>query len=210
VEFEEEMTSRRGDPIRALVSGASRSTDCTGRESDGRVGNPFGTLQEFRREPSGQEGGDMGENVSGRLVVSDGESVQSMLPADRRAEADRRLRTGPGERTVLTDEHHRDVLGNDMSEEQLADTLARVGSDSMRFFTDVVSWGAGPRPPITYVRLRDDRAVPWEDQEEMIRRLGPEVSVEEIAAGHEVMITQPAALADLLNPLLSASADGVR
>jgi pimeloyl-ACP methyl ester carboxylesterase len=144
------------------------------------------------------------------LVVSDGESVQSMLPADHRAEADRRLRTGPGERTVLTDEHHRDVLGNDMSEEQLADTLARVGSDSMRFFTDVVSWGAGPRPATTYVRLRYDRAVPWDDQEEMIRRLGPGVSVQEIAAGHEVMITQPAALADLLNPLLSESAQGVR
>jgi pimeloyl-ACP methyl ester carboxylesterase len=137
------------------------------------------------------------------LVAPEGESVQSMTPADQREAADRRLRTGPGERTELAAEHHRDLLGNDMSEEQLADTLARVGPDSMRFFTDVVRWGEGRRPPTTYVRLRHDRAVPWENQEEMIRRLGPGVAVREIAAGHEVMITQPEALADILNPLLS-------
>ncbi len=33
----------------------------------------------------------------------------------------------------------------------------------------------------------------------MIRRLGPDVTVHELDAGHEVMLTQPVALAEILN-----------
>jgi pimeloyl-ACP methyl ester carboxylesterase len=138
------------------------------------------------------------------LVVPDGQSVLTMTPPDQREEADRRLRTGEGETTELSSDHHHGLLGNDLDEEQWSYVSDHVAPDSMRFFTDPVTWGAHvPDQPKTYVRLLQDRAVPLAQQDEMIRRLGPGVAVHDIDAGHEVMITQPRQLAAVLNPILA-------
>jgi len=136
------------------------------------------------------------------LVVPDGQSVVTMTRRDQRDQADRRLRTGEGETTVLSPDHHQALLGNDLDEEQWSYVRDHVGPDSMRFFTDPVTWGEHlADQPKTYVRLLQDRAVPLDEQDEMIRRLGPGVTVHDIDAGHEVMITQPRSLAALLNPI---------
>jgi pimeloyl-ACP methyl ester carboxylesterase len=138
------------------------------------------------------------------LVVPDGQSVVTMTPLDQRDQADRRLRTGEGETTVISPDHHRALLGNDLDEEQWSSVRDHVGPDSMRFFTDPVTWGEHlPDQPKTYVRLLQDRALPLVEQDEMIRRLGPGVTVHDIDAGHEVMITQPRQLAAVLTPILS-------
>ena len=138
------------------------------------------------------------------LVVLDGQSVVTMTPPDEREQFDRRLRTGEGETTVLSPDHHRAMLGNDLDEEQWSYVLDHVGPDSMRFFTDPVTWGAHVLDqPRTYVRLLQDQAVPQVEQDEMIRRLGPGVTVHEIDAGHEVMITKPRQLAAILSRTLA-------
>ncbi len=138
------------------------------------------------------------------LVVPDGQSVVTMTPPAQREQADRRLRTGEGETSVLSADHHRGLLGNDLDEEQWSFVLERVGPDSMRFFTDPVTWGTHVHgQPKTYVRLLQDRAVPLVDQDEMIRRLGSSVTVHDIDAGHEVMITKPRQLAAILSRILA-------
>jgi pimeloyl-ACP methyl ester carboxylesterase len=143
------------------------------------------------------------------LVVPDGESVLTMNPAEQREDFDRRLRSGPGEATTLSPEHHRELLGNDLDDQQCSYVLDRVGSDSMRFFTDTVTWSAETRGmPKTYVRLLQDRAVALADQDEMIRRLGTGVTVHDIDAGHEVMITRPGDLAEILNQIVLAASGG--
>jgi pimeloyl-ACP methyl ester carboxylesterase len=140
------------------------------------------------------------------LVVPDGESVLTMNPAEQREAFDRRLRSGPGEVTTLSADHHRALLGNDLDDQQCSYVLDRVGPDSMRFFTDTVTWSAETRGiPSTYVRLLQDRAVALADQDEMIRRLGPGVTVHDIDAGHEVMITRPDDLAAIVNRIVSTA-----
>lgn len=138
------------------------------------------------------------------LVVPDGQSVVAMMPFHQREQFDQRLRTGEGETSVLSADHHRALLGNDLDEEQWSYVRDHVGPDSMRFFTDPVAWGAHvPHQPRTYVRLLQDRAVPLVEQAEMIRRLGPGVSVHDVDAGHEVMITKPRPLAAILNRIVA-------
>src|ERR1700733_5716786 len=138
------------------------------------------------------------------LVVPDGQSVLTMTPPDERDALDRRLRTGEGEAAELSADHHRALLGNDLDDELWSSVLAPVGPDSMRFFTDTVTWGPYVRDaPKTYVRLLQDRAVSLVEQDEMIRRLGPGVSVHDIDAGHEVMITKPDQLAAVVTRILS-------
>jgi pimeloyl-ACP methyl ester carboxylesterase len=145
------------------------------------------------------------------LVVPDGESVLTMNPAEQRRAFDQRLRSGPGEVTTLSADHHRALLGNDLDDQQCSYVLDRVGPDSMRFFTDTVTWSAETRGiPSTYVRLLQDRAVALAVQDEMIRRLGPGVTVHDIDAGHEVMITRPDDLAAIVNRIVSTASGGRR
>jgi pimeloyl-ACP methyl ester carboxylesterase len=144
------------------------------------------------------------------LVVPDGQSVLGMTPVGQRQAADSRLRAGSGERTELSADHHRALLANDLDDEQCAYVLDHVGADSMRFFTDTVTWSPHVRGrPKTYVRLLQDRAVPLPEQDEMIRRLGPGVAVHDIDAGHEVMITKPGQLAAIVVPLLDDADRGL-
>jgi hypothetical protein len=127
-----------------------------------------------------------------------------MTPPGERGPLDRRLRTGEGETTELSADHHRALLGNDLDDEQWSYVVDHVGPDSMRFFTDTVTWGPHVHErPRTYVRLLQDRAVSLVEQDEMIRRLGPGVGVHDIDAGHEVMITKPRQLAAVVTRILA-------
>jgi len=76
--------------------------------------------------------------------------------------------------------------------ELLAPALERVS----------LSYEDVPSVPTTYVRLTKDRAVSPRRQMAMARRLGSRCSIVDLAAGHDVMISQPEALAHILNELV--------
>ena len=58
--------------------------------------------------------------------------------------------------------------------------------------------------PRTYIRLKRDLAVPWELQERMICLL-PSLRIAQIDAGHNVMLSQPQALAAVLNEIVRST-----
>ena len=105
------------------------------------------------------------------LVVPDGQSVLTMTPVGQRQAASGACGRAGGA-TELSADRHRALLGNDLDDEQCSYVLDHVGPDSMRFFTDMVTWGPHvDERPKTYVRLLQDRAVPLAEQAEMIHRL---------------------------------------
>jgi pimeloyl-ACP methyl ester carboxylesterase len=59
--------------------------------------------------------------------------------------------------------------------------------------------------PTTYLKMVDDQPVPPDRADEMIRQLGPDVDVRTIDAAHNVMLSQPALLAAILDELARAA-----
>ena len=53
--------------------------------------------------------------------------------------------------------------------------------------------------PVTYVNMSEDVPVPPALAEQMAANLGPDVQRRTIDAGHTVMVSQPQALADIIN-----------
>ena len=90
---------------------------------------------------------------------------------------------------------------NDMDRAQTASTLARMGSEAVGVLSEPTDL-TGLRHPIprTYVRLTGDASLSLDTQDRMIENLG-DVEVVDLDAGHMAMISQPRALADLLNGL---------
>jgi pimeloyl-ACP methyl ester carboxylesterase len=101
----------------------------------------------------------------------------------------------------------REILCNDMDEEQSAFALAGLVGEATAVLDEPVHltglWGP---VPVTYVRLAADKTLPPEQQSasiDAIRAGGKDVAEVELAAGHMVMISQPAALADVLNAVVA-------
>ncbi len=138
------------------------------------------------------------------LVAPEGGSlVDGFLPETRDA-AIRRLGTGDDVEIALSESHHRELLCNDMSEADVAWCLERVGADSRRLFTDRASRAGLPDSlPRTYIRLRRDRSVTWEQQAHAISLL-PGLAVREIDAPHQAMVTHARELAGILNEIAGA------
>lgn len=138
------------------------------------------------------------------LVAPEGGSlVDGFLPETREA-AIRRLGTGDDARIELSEAHHRELLCNDMREEDVAWCLARVGPDSRRLFTDRATRAGLPDAlPRTYVRLARDRSVSWAQQAHAISLL-PGLAVREIDAPHQAMVTHPREVAAILNEIAAA------
>ncbi len=90
---------------------------------------------------------------------------------------------------------------NDMDEHQTASTLARRVPESFNVLSDPTDL-TGLRHPIprTYVRLARDASITLDAQNAMIANLGA-VDVADVDAGHMAMISQPRALAAILNDL---------
>lgn len=135
------------------------------------------------------------------LVAPEGGSlVDGFLPETRDA-AIRRLGTGDEVEIELSEAHHRELLTNDMNDEDVAWCLARVGKDSRLLFTDRGSRKGIPDAlPRTYIRLRRDRSVTWEQQAHAIS-LFPGLAVREIDAPHQAMVTHPSEVAAILNEI---------
>jgi len=93
---------------------------------------------------------------------------------------------------------------NDMDERQTRFVLERVGIEAPLPLGETVTRdGIPPGLPKTYVKLLRDQSLPPAHQDRLIEHLrsspGGDVDVLEIDAGHDVMVSEPAQLAGLLN-----------
>jgi len=92
----------------------------------------------------------------------------------------------------------RSLFGNDLSDEQWADHLNGMVPEAVRIMNARVS-GYPSGIPTTYVTMSRDVAVPPALAEEMVVNLGSGVVRRCIDAGHSVMVSQPALLAEIVN-----------
>lgn len=142
-------------------------------------------------------------------VPPQGGTIVDTLPPELREmseAAGRQARAGgPAGAAALPDEMIRQLFCNDMNEEQTRFVLDHCGTEAGGVLIDPVDRAAIPAGlPKTYVRLRRDQALDPATQDQMIANLeacpGGTVAVVEINAGHDVMISDPAALAAALTP----------
>lgn len=106
---------------------------------------------------------------------------------------------------TLPDEIARSMFCNDMDEEQTRFVLSHLVAEAWQPMR-TPSRLAGLRQglPATYVKLLKDQSVPPELQDKMIANLG-EARVIEMDTGHNVMVSEPEALARVLNEMVSTS-----
>jgi pimeloyl-ACP methyl ester carboxylesterase len=100
-------------------------------------------------------------------------------------------------------EFARPAFGNDLSEEQWAVHAASLVPDAPGIMNGVIS-GLPTGIPVVYVNMRDDVPVPPALADQMAANLGPAVERRTINAGHTVMVSQPEALADIINAAVAS------
>ena len=103
---------------------------------------------------------------------------------------------------VVSDEFAKAGFGNDLSEEQWAVHAASLVPDAPGIMNGVIS-GLPSGIPVTYVNMSDDVPVPPTLAEQMAANLGTHVERVTLHAGHTVMVSQPKALADVINDALA-------
>ena len=105
----------------------------------------------------------------------------------------------------LPDEICRAMFGNDMTEEQWAIAGQGIVAEAVNLFRDTLPrYATGI--PTTYVGMTHDMPVPPPLAAQMIENLGPGVDVVSLDAGHNVMLSQPALLAGVLEGIAAESA----
>jgi pimeloyl-ACP methyl ester carboxylesterase len=98
----------------------------------------------------------------------------------------------------------RRMFCSDLSKKDAAQHMAQLCPEAPGILLESVSrTGLDPALPRTYVKLTKDKAIPARSQEAMARQIGARVV--SMAAGHSVMVSQPAALAAVLNQICAAS-----
>lgn len=106
--------------------------------------------------------------------------------------------TGPLETMpVLAEETARALFGNDLTDEQWVEHYRGLVPDAPGIYNGRVERHPGG-VPITYVSMLQDQPVPPSLVEQMLPHLG-DVDLRTIDAGHTVMVSQPAALAAIIN-----------
>ena len=103
---------------------------------------------------------------------------------------------------VVSEEFAKSAFGNDLSEEQWAAHAASLVPDAPGIMNGVIS-GLPSGIPVTYVSMSDDVPVPPALAEQMASNLGADVERRTIEAGHTVMVSQPRALADIINAAIA-------
>lgn len=153
--------------------------------------------------------GALGDRVDGLVFIGcpiprEGQTIMEAFPDEVKALAAKRIRHDGGA-TTTSDEDRRFMNCNDMDEDQTRFALERAVPDSQRFFHEPVSWRGIPRHvPRVYVRLLLDQALVPEVQDvfiENLRTTGDNVSVVEVHAGHCPMVSNPKAIAGVLNAM---------
>jgi pimeloyl-ACP methyl ester carboxylesterase len=103
---------------------------------------------------------------------------------------------------VVSDEFAKPAFGKDLSEEQWVAHAASLVPDAPGIMNGVIS-GLPSGIPITYVNMSNDVPVPPVLAEQMAANLGAGAERRTIHAGHTVMVSQPKALADIINAALA-------
>ncbi len=94
------------------------------------------------------------------------------------------------------------LFGNDLTDEQWARAAAGLVPDAAAIMNATLS-GYPRGIPITYVNMTADVPVPPPVAEQMASNLGEGVDRRTIDAGHTVMVSQPAALAAIINEVVA-------
>ncbi len=130
-------------------------------------------------------------------VPADGQSIREMLLGDHPL---------PDVVPAPTEDEARNMFCNDMDERQTRFVVDNLVAEAGRPFSEAMDL-AGLRHPVprTFVKLLRDRSpLGPARQDEVIDRLVP-VDVVELESGHDVMISNPHALAPILNALTRRS-----
>lgn len=144
------------------------------------------------------------------MVPPEGTSAIEALPEDlrelTRAAVDQARGGGDNPIGGLDEETTRLMFCNDMDEEQARFVLDRTGTEALEILTEPVSRaGIPPELPKTFVKLLRDQSLAPDHQDVLIQNLrdspSGDVDVVTIDAGHDVMISRPKELADVLHRL---------
>jgi pimeloyl-ACP methyl ester carboxylesterase len=95
------------------------------------------------------------------------------------------------------------MLANDLPPAAGDRIAQRLHSEPRRPLLDPFSYCGFPDVPITYVRTARDNGVTWDKQERMISHLPKPPRVLVLEAGHNVMVSQPQALAGIVNDIVA-------
>jgi pimeloyl-ACP methyl ester carboxylesterase len=98
----------------------------------------------------------------------------------------------------IPEDRARALFGNDLTEEQWVEHAKSIVPDAGGIMNARLS-GYPVGIPITYVNMTLDVPVPPDLADQMAANLGPDVRRRTIDAGHTVMISQPKALAEIIN-----------
>ncbi|MCU1389224.1 MAG: esterase [Ilumatobacteraceae bacterium] len=99
----------------------------------------------------------------------------------------------------------RAIFAGDMSDEQWAVARTSLVDEAVNLFRDTLP-GFASGIPTTYIGMTDDVPVPPALAARMIEQLGPDVDFRQIEAAHNVMLSQPATLAAIINALVREAA----
>jgi len=102
---------------------------------------------------------------------------------------------------AMPEDAARTLFGNDLTQEQWVSHFAQMVPDAVGIMNARLS-GYPSTVPITYVNMTQDVPVPPALAEQMAANLGPGVERRTIDAGHTVMVSQPHALAQIINELI--------
>ena len=102
-----------------------------------------------------------------------------------------------------------EMFCSDMDEEQTRFVVEHIGTEAAAVLEEPVSRaGIPPELPKTFVKLLRDRSLDPDHQDTLIQNLrespGGPVDVVTIDSGHDVMISRPKELADVLNAIAAA------
>jgi pimeloyl-ACP methyl ester carboxylesterase len=146
------------------------------------------------------------------MVPPEGGSAIEALPEDlqdmTRQAVEEARRGGDNPIGGLDEAATRSMFCNDMDETQVRFVLDRTGTEAAVVLAErVTRAGIPPELPKTFVKLLQDQSLPPDRQDVLVDNLraspGGDVDVVTIDAGHDVMISRPKELADVLNPIAS-------
>jgi len=138
-------------------------------------------------------------------VPEDGRSAFDTLDPEVQAMAGDAARQSAPQ--TMSGELAKIVLGNDLTDEQLAFCVERLVPEAPHLSDDPVDLSPlRPERPSTWVRTLQDMIVPAEKQLRFAANVGPNCRVIDLDAGHMCMVGQPENTATILDEIASSAA----
>ncbi len=154
----------------------------------------------------------LGERVAavvlvGATVPQDGKAWVDLLPLPQRLFLRGLYKLRP-QGQLSPEGENRKTLCNDLDAETTAWFLERRVAEAPGYLLDAVPTATfPPNVPLHYVRLLDDRSMSDPVRDQMIRSL-PHARVHDLHSGHLPMLSQPVALARLLDQIVRSRPAG--